>query len=76
MHKRDYQQNILHVMLLAPPCTACPLAQVHHICANGHGACPAQEAPHGGHAIRDLRSPSTIMGLKAGIMSSSRQGGT
>jgi hypothetical protein len=27
---------------------------------------PAQEAPHGGQAIRDLRSPLTVMCLKVG----------
>jgi hypothetical protein len=28
---------------------------------------PAQEAACGGQAIRDLQSPSTVVGLKAGV---------
>jgi hypothetical protein len=35
-------------------------------CAQTGTCVPTQEAPRGGQAIRDLRSPLTVVGLKAG----------
>jgi hypothetical protein len=36
------------------------------MCPNGHFASPVQEAPYGAQVVRDLRSPYTVVSLKAG----------
>jgi hypothetical protein len=66
MHKKDCQQNILYGITpcasMRVPIYACaPCA-----CAQMSPRVPAQEAPHGGQAIKNIQSHLTVLGLKVG----------
>jgi hypothetical protein len=76
MHKKECLQIILQWILSTPTHNMPVGTHTLRMCANGHFAGPAQEAPRGAQAVWHLQITYIVVGLKAGEITSSRWGGT